>query len=107
MKTCQWPEGCDGEVVAHGLCMRHYQRKYRKKGPPASSKPGPARKYPELEKKSHGAPLVSFRVEPDLWRWIEAQGGAQWARTLLRGCQRLSADPDFAGQLKRLEEAGQ
>jgi hypothetical protein len=101
MKICSWP-GCDREVLARDLCSRHYQRQFRKKGPPTSSKPGPAPKYPDVVKNYAGAPVVTIRLEPEVWRWVMEHGGARWVRELLRGCHRLRGDSEVEACIQRL-----
>lgn len=46
VKTCRKP-GCNGRVIAHRLCSRHYQQwRYHRKKDGAKAKPAPARKRP-------------------------------------------------------------
>lgn len=99
MKTCSEP-GCEGKVVAKGLCSRHYQRLRR-----GSTQEGPGRPRvydEEFSEKYGGAPVVAVRLEPDLWEWTQQHGGGLWLRHVLAELRQLSKDESFGRFWARL-----
>jgi len=101
MKTCSEP-GCDGAVVARGMCSRHYQRVRRGS---TRDKPGPPPRYPEGQRaKDGGAPTLGVRLEPELFSWVRQQGGVPFVRRILLQLRQLSTEAAFARWWKRFEE---
>ena len=87
-------EGCDGPVMAKGLCSTHYQRQ-RREGL-HHGQVGRPREYPsEISDKHHGAPKLTVRLEPELSEWVRGQGGGAWLRHVARELRRLSAAREF------------
>jgi hypothetical protein len=99
-KKCS-ESGCEREVLARGLCSKHYQRARRSEQP---ARPvGRPRQYPkELAEKYQGAPTISVRLAPELLDWVKGQGGATWLRHATRELRELAEEPRFAEWWERL-----
>ena len=75
---------CTGTAVGQGLCSKHYKQQQRAGSLPAA-RAGRPTQYPEAVRSLHGgAPRLGLRLEPELYDWVQAQGGSSWVHQLLR-----------------------
>jgi hypothetical protein len=76
---------CGQAAVGRGLCARHYQQQRRA----GSLTPGPSGGRPpayseEVRRRWGGAPRLGLRLEPELYDWVQEQGGSAWVHQLLQ-----------------------